>query len=161
MNFGSLKPGKVVIVLNGRYAGKKGVIVKTFDDGVDTRKYGHAVVAGIAREPLKVTKSMPQKKVDKRSRIKPFLKTVNFNHLMPTRLVLVSAIDFLIVAKVIYLCILCFSYSVEVDFKAAGVTSDAVANQTKRTEAQKAIKKLFQERYTQGKNKWFFSKLRF
>jgi ribosomal protein L14E/L6E/L27E len=74
-----------VIILNGRYAGKKGVIVKTFDDGIDTRKYGHAVVAGIAREPLKVTKSMPQKKVDKRSRVKPFLKIVNFNHLMPTR----------------------------------------------------------------------------
>ncbi len=53
------------------------------------------------------------------------------------------------------------SYTVEIDFKAAGITADAVANPTKRTEARKAIKKLFQEKYTQGKSKWFFSKLRF
>lgn len=80
-----LKSGKVVILLNGRYAGKKGVIVKTFDDGIDGRKYGHCIVAGIAREPLKVKKCMSEKKVEKRSRVKPFLKMVNFNHLMPTR----------------------------------------------------------------------------
>ena len=61
------------------------MIVKTFDDGIDGRKYGHCIVAGIAREPLKVKKSMSEKKVEKRSRVKPFLKMVNFNHLMPTR----------------------------------------------------------------------------
>ena len=83
----SLKAGKVVIVLNGRMAGKKGLIVKTFDEGTDGRKYGHAIVAGIARAPLKVKKSMSEKKVEKRSRVKPFLKLVNFNHLMPTRFV--------------------------------------------------------------------------
>merc|ERR1711966_250135 len=129
-----LKSGKVVICLNGRYAGKKGVIVKTFDDGIDGRKYGHAIVAGIAREPLKVKKSMSEKKVEKRSRVKPFIKMVNFNHLMPTR------------------------YSVEVDFKPLGITPEVVANDAKRTEARKAVKKLFQERYTAGKNRWFFSK---
>jgi len=85
-----LKSGKVVIVLNGRMAGKKGLIVKTFDEGTDGRKYGHAIVAGIARAPLKVKKSMGEKKVEKRSRVKPFLKLVNFNHLMPTRLVCVA-----------------------------------------------------------------------
>jgi hypothetical protein len=66
-------------------AGKKGVIVKTFDEGTDGRRYGHAIVAGIARAPLKVKKGMDEKKVEKRSRVKPFLKLVNFNHLMPTR----------------------------------------------------------------------------
>lgn len=81
----SLKSGKVVICLQGRMAGKKGVIVKTFDDGTDGRRYGHAIVAGIARAPLKVKKGMSEKKVEKRSRVKPFLKLVNFNHLMPTR----------------------------------------------------------------------------
>ena len=75
----------MVIVLNGRMAGKKGLVVKTFDEGTDGRKYGHAIVAGIARAPLKVKKSMSEKKVEKRSRVKPFLKLINFNHLMPTR----------------------------------------------------------------------------
>eukprot|EP00293_Proteomonas_sulcata_P020195 CAMPEP_0184312172 /NCGR_PEP_ID=MMETSP1049-20130417/47643_1 /TAXON_ID=77928 /ORGANISM="Proteomonas sulcata, Strain CCMP704" /LENGTH=136 /DNA_ID=CAMNT_0026628113 /DNA_START=19 /DNA_END=429 /DNA_ORIENTATION=+ len=132
-----LKSGKVVLLLQGRYAGKKGVIVKTFDDGVDGRKYGHCVVAGIARAPLKVKRGMSEKKIEKRSRVKPFIKTVNFNHLMPTR------------------------YAVDIDFKPLGITPDVVQNATKRTEARKSLKKVFQERYTQGKNKWFFSKLRF
>lgn len=84
----SLKAQKVVLVLNGRYAGKKGVIVKTFDEGTDSRKYGHCIVAGVAKAPLKVKKGMSAKKVEKRSRIKPFLKVLNFNHLMPTRFAL-------------------------------------------------------------------------
>lgn len=57
--------------------------------------------------------------------------------------------------------IVMFSYSVEVDFKPLGITPEVVQNSAKRTEARKQIKKMFQERYTAGKNKWFFSKLRF
>lgn len=77
--------GKVVIVLSGRYAGKKAVIVKQFDEGTETRPYPHAIVAGIERYPLKVTKNMGQKRIAKRSRVKPFVKAVNYSHLMPTR----------------------------------------------------------------------------
>merc|ERR1712080_283890 len=83
-----LKPGKIVIVLQGRYAGRKAVIVKNFDEGTEERKYPHAVLAGIDRYPLKVTKSMSKKKIAQRSRIKPFVKAVNYNHIMPTRYVL-------------------------------------------------------------------------
>jgi large subunit ribosomal protein L27e len=50
---------------------------------------------------------------------------------------------------------------VEVDFKALAITPEVVQNSAKRTEARKQIKKMLQERYTAGKNKWFFSKLRF
>ena len=82
-----IKSGKVVLVLNGRYAGKKAVIVKNYDDGTSDKPYGHALVAGISRYPLKVTKKMNKKKTAKRSRIKPFVKVYNYNHLMPTRLV--------------------------------------------------------------------------
>lgn len=75
----------MVIVTQGRYAGRKAVIVKNFDDGTDARPYGHAVVAGVDKYPLKITKSMSKKKVAKRSKVKPFVKVVNYNHLMPTR----------------------------------------------------------------------------
>lgn len=85
IHYYSLKPGKIVIVLQGRYAGRKAVIVKNFDDGTPERKYPHAVLAGIDRYPLKVTKSMSKKKVARRSRIKPFVKALNYNHIMPTR----------------------------------------------------------------------------
>ena len=61
-----LKAGKVVLLLNGRMAGKKAVIVKTFDDGTADRPYGHCLVAGIMKYPLKVTKKMSEKKRTKR-----------------------------------------------------------------------------------------------
>lgn len=53
-----LQPGKVVILLSGRYAGKKAVIVKNHDDGTSTRGYGHALVCGLAKEPRKVRRSI-------------------------------------------------------------------------------------------------------
>merc|ERR1711916_305637 len=56
---GFLKPGKVVILLAGRYAGRRAVIVRTSDEGTGSRRYGHAVVAGIDRYPLNFTHLMP------------------------------------------------------------------------------------------------------
>lgn len=80
-----MKPGKVVIVLGGRYAGRKGIIIKNYDDGSNERHYGHALVVGIDKYPLKVTKNMGKKRVKKRTRIKSFVKVLNYNHIMPTR----------------------------------------------------------------------------
>ena len=80
-----IKSGKVVLVLSGRYAGRKAVIVKNYDEGSPDKPYGHALVAGIERYPLKVTRKMGKKRTAKRSRIKPFVKVFNYNHLMPTR----------------------------------------------------------------------------
>ena len=47
------QPNKVVVVLNGRYAGHKAVVVKNFDEGTTSRPYGHALVCGIANYPRK------------------------------------------------------------------------------------------------------------
>lgn len=41
------------MVLNGRYAGRKAVIVKSFDEGTTSRPYGHALVVGIDNYPRK------------------------------------------------------------------------------------------------------------
>ncbi|KAJ3336976.1 60S ribosomal protein L27 [Gonapodya sp. JEL0774] len=131
-----LKAGKVVLVLQGRYAGKKAVIVRNHDDGTNDRKYPHAVVAGINKTPLRVTKRMGVRRIAKRSRVKPFIKSINYNHIMPTR------------------------YNFEGDLKNL-VTSEALADPAKRVEARKGLKKFFEERYQTGKNKWFFTKLRF
>ena len=80
-----MKSGKVVVVLSGRYAGRKAIIVKNNDDGSNDRPYGHALVAGIDRYPLKITKNMGRKLVRKRTRIKSFVRVLNYNHVMPTR----------------------------------------------------------------------------
>ena len=87
-----MKPGRVVLVLAGRYAGKKAVIVKNYDDGSNDRPYGHALLAGVARYPLKITKGMGKKRIKKRSRIKTFCKVTNYNHMMPTRFALFGVI---------------------------------------------------------------------
>ncbi len=69
----------------GRQAGKKAVVVKVFDEGTKARPYGHALVMGIEKAPLNVTKRMSQKKAAKRQRVKPFVQYVNYNHIIPTR----------------------------------------------------------------------------
>lgn len=132
-----MKAGKVVVVLGGRYAGKKGVVVKTHDDGSNDRPYGHALVAGIDRYPLKVTKKMGKKRMAKRTRIKPFVKVLNYNHLMPTR------------------------YSVDIQLDKTMVNKDSLTDGKKRRKARIEVKKKFEERHKTGKNRWFFQKLRF
>jgi len=131
-----IKPGKVAIVLKGRYAGKKVVIVKQYDESKD-RSYGHALVAGVERYPRKVTASMGKKKIAKRSKVKSFIKVLNYNHLMPTR------------------------YTLELEKIKQICTAEQVKDATQRSAARKQLKKEFEERYNAGKNKWFFTKLRF
>ena len=80
-----LKPGRVVIMLTGRFAGKKAVVLKIFYEGTKGKKFGHCLVAGIERFPRKVSSRMSDERINRRIRIKPFVKYVNFNHLIPTR----------------------------------------------------------------------------
>lgn len=74
-----MKSGKVVLVLSGRYAGRKAIVMRNFDDGNNEKQYGHALVAGIDRYPRKVHKRMGKAKLHKRSKIKPFVK-VSFSY---------------------------------------------------------------------------------
>ena len=62
------------MVLHGRQAGKKVVVIKQLDEGTKERPYPHAIVAGIERYPRKVTQRMGQKLIAKRSKVKPFIK---------------------------------------------------------------------------------------
>lgn len=49
-----MKSGKVVLVLGGRFAGRKAIIVKPYDDGSTERTYSHALIAGIDKYPRPV-----------------------------------------------------------------------------------------------------------
>jgi large subunit ribosomal protein L27e len=142
-----LKSGKVVIVLAGRHAGKKAVVVKTFEDGNSDKKFGHVLIAGLARNPRKVTKKMSKEKVEKRSKaMKPFVKYVNVRHVFPTR------------------------YVVDVDLKKA-VDEAELVDPDKKIEVKKGLKKIFYDRYMNQKevtsekkaqgSTYFFQKLRF
>ena len=95
------KPGKVVVVLNGRNAGAKGVIVKSNYESVKDRKYPHCLVVGLSKGPRKPTKrnlAKLQAKIKKLESSKDsndrlnslksfgvFIKTYNMSHLLATR----------------------------------------------------------------------------
>lgn len=74
--------------------------------------------------------------VDRRSRVKPFIKVVNYNHLMPTR------------------------YTLELEGLKNVVSQDTFKEVSQREEAKKTVKKALEDRYTSGKNRWFFTPLR-
>ena len=61
-------------MLQGRQAGKKVVVIKQLDEGTKERPYPHAIVAGVERYPRKVTRRMGAKKLEKRNKVKPFIK---------------------------------------------------------------------------------------
>merc|ERR1712093_200020 len=113
------KPGKVVIILSGRYSGRKAVILKQSDEGTKERPYPHAIVAGVDRYPRKITKRMGAKKVSKRSKVKPFVKAVK-----------------------------------------GSVSAETLKEESQRLDAKKNVKKVFEQKYSAGQNKWFFTPLR-
>lgn len=132
-----IKVGRVAIVTQGRYAGRKVVIMQTLDSGSKAHPFPHAFVAGIERYPMKITRRMSKERVRRRSRVKPFVKIINYTHLMPTR------------------------YTLELEGLKGAVTSDTFKEQSQREEARKVVKKAFQDRFSSGKNRWFFTPLRF
>jgi large subunit ribosomal protein L27e len=51
-------------------------------------------------------------------------------------------------------------YSIDVELKGV-VSPDVLDDSTKKIAAQKESKKLFEERFKTGKNRWFFTRLAF
>lgn len=88
---------------------------------------------------------MTKRKVALRSQITPFVKVVNYNHLMPTR------------------------YTLDIsDTVKSGIDTAAFASPGANAERPEArvksrgvVKKEFQQRYNAGKNRWFFTGLKF
>merc|ERR1712054_569160 len=142
-----LKEGKIVVCLQGRYAGKKAVIIRTEDEGGKERPYGHCVVTGVAKAPLPITKAMckgtpkMKKLVQRRSRVKTFVKIVNYSHVMPTR------------------------YSVEntmVKTLKGCLTADTFTDPHAKTKFLKSARQVFEAKYKEKEGqRWLFEKLRF
>lgn len=63
-------------------------------------------------------------------------QVVNYSHLFPTR------------------------YALELEGLKGSVAADTFKEPTQREDAKKTIKKLLEDRYTAGKNRWFFTPLR-
>ena len=111
------------------------VIIQPLDTGSKSHPFPHALVAGIERYPSSITRRMSKTRQAKRSKVKPFIKTINYNHLMPTR------------------------YTLELEGLKGVVTNDTFKEVSQREDAKKTVKKALEERYTSGKNRWFFTPL--
>lgn len=111
------------------------MIIQPQDTGNKSHPYPHALVAGIERYPSQITRRMSKATQAKRSKVKPFIKVINYNHLMPTR------------------------YTLELEGLKGVVTADTFKEVSQREDAKKTVKKALEERYTSGKNRWFFTPL--
>ncbi|SPO03888.1 related to 60S large subunit ribosomal protein [Cephalotrichum gorgonifer] len=120
-----------------KLCGQMVVILQPVDNGKKPHQFGHAIVAGIERYPSRITRRMSKDRQDKRNKIKPFIKVINYNHLMPTR------------------------YTLELEGLKGVVSADTFKEVSQREDAKKTVKKVFEERYTSGKNRWFFTALTF
>jgi large subunit ribosomal protein L27e len=88
-----IKIGRLCVLLNGRFAGKKCFIVKCFDEGSKSRPYAHALVAGVEQTFKRLSKKHTPRQIQKRTTLKTFVKYINYKHLMPTRYVLPVEVD--------------------------------------------------------------------
>eukprot|EP01083_Nonionella_stella_P234874 826440_1 len=76
--------GRVVLILQGRFAGSKAVILENKEPS-RKHKFNHCIVAGISKAPRRVTRSMNRTQIREKSTMHTFIKVVNQIHLMPTR----------------------------------------------------------------------------
>jgi len=80
---------------------------------------------------------MGKKRVEKRIRIRPFVKVVSLQHLLPTR------------------C------TFDTEFDKTAVNKETIKEPKKKRAAVLNVKSVMETSYKSGKSKWMFTKLRF
>lgn len=93
--------------MNGKFAGKKGIIVKSSYENSKDKKYPHCLIVGLAKHPRRATKKTLRKQDEKSEKLEKlvsegrsnnaanilnrmkklgvFVKTYNMGHLLATR----------------------------------------------------------------------------
>lgn len=95
-------------MLNGRHAGKKGIIVRSNFENTKDKKFPHCLVVGLAKAPKRVTKRFLKRveertrglekaitekkgaekcteKLNRLKRLGVFIKAYNMSHILATR----------------------------------------------------------------------------
>ena len=145
----SYKQGRVVVMLKGRFAGKKALVLKNYDEGTKARKFPHALLVGLKQAGRKVTRRMSAKTIERKTKIGVFVKHINHSHFMPTRY-RVREFDFKDILK-------------------EEAIEEAHKDRKKAKELNRAVWKVLQDKYRNlpeanektGHIRYFFKKLRF
>ena len=145
------RSGRVVLVLRGRFAGSKAIILTKSSDP-DYGKAKNFLIAGIKKVPAVITRKMSLKKIHKKSRLKIFIKKLNINHLFPTRFFidLNKTADKIVDAKI-------NDYK---DFTEKKIEDKNLIREEKKIFSS-FLKNIFLDFFFSGKQNWFFEKLRF
>ena len=158
------KFGRIVVLLTGKHAGKKAVIIKVMSEGTKDRAFPHMLVVGMARNPKKVSKKMTEERIAKRIRIKPFVKYVNMNHVMPTRYMAKPELELNQVLKD-------YETQAVIRQESTARVRDPLANADIKTDLKNKVKRVLEKKYRELelndndestiKLKFFFKTLRF
>ena len=140
------------------------MIIKVMAEGTRERGFPHLLVVGMARNPKKVSKKMSEERIAKRIRVKPFVKYVNMNHVMPTRYMSKPEIDFNEVLKQ-------FETQEVIRQESTARVRDPLTNADIKAELKKKVKKVLEKKYRELelnandesaiKMRFFFKSLRF
>jgi large subunit ribosomal protein L27e len=101
--------------------------VKSFDEGTTERPYPHGLICGVSKPPRQVKRGMDKRTILQKSRLKSFIKVVNYNHVMPTR----------------YCPSLTISYSLDLSLN---INAESYTP-ARRFKTQKRVRKAMQARY--------------
>jgi len=118
-----------VLLLKGRYAGCKGVVVREMfkNNGRDT-----VTVLGMERVPKPITEDMTAQQKKRRGKLVCFVKNINVRHLMPT------------------------AYSSDSKFENFNLRDITVVSD--KVEMKKNAEKIFRELYEKNPVHWLFKK---
>jgi len=148
-----------VIILAGRYSGKKGVIVKVNMEGTKSRPFSHCLVVGLQKSPQKVKRKMSEKQLKRANSVRPFAKYINTTHLMPTRYTLDNHAELNPNST-------CYDETTKSFTKREKSKEWDDQKREDRKETLKGLKLAFEQRWNNGlpkksKSKWFYERLRF
>jgi len=143
----SYKIGRIVLVLNGRHAGKKGIIIENTSQSTGISS-NNIIVLGIKNFPKQINRKQINKVLKKKSNIKVFFKTLNKNHILPTRYFVDLGTD----QQELISKVSCNLLKLKSNEKYFVDTT---------TELNWQVNNIFIDKYFSGKNKWFFKKLKF
>ncbi|AAK39658.1 60S ribosomal protein L27 (nucleomorph) [Guillardia theta] len=139
------KTGRVVIVLSGKYAGKKAFVLK--NSNIESLCEKKIIILGIKKEMKKIKYNMSKRKIISNLRFKTFIKTINIKHVFPTRYVIETDDVFKTLIDAYY--------------------TNKLGNKLNEHTNEKAkvnlvsINNYLQDRLLRGKNLWFFKKMKF
>jgi len=146
VNFISFKIGRIILILNGRHAGKKGIIVE--NEIQSKNEFSNSLtVLGLKNIPKRVCRKK-NNHGGKTTKIKVFFKSINKNHILPTRyFVDLNQEQQILINKV---------SNEFFKIKSNGENYNKLSDELKWQ-----VNNIFLDKYISGKNKWFFRKLNF